>query len=556
VTVYEAGETEHGFFIAMRLIRGPNLKSMIVSGRLDPGLTLRVLGPIADALDAAHEAGLIHRDVKPQNILVGARDQGFLADFGLTKASGATSLTKTGQFVGTFDYISPEQIRGEGATVRSDVYSLAAVLYECLTGTVPFPRDSDAATLYAHVSEPPPRVTERRPELPTGLDEVLAAGMAKDPAGRYGSAGELVREAGERLGRQARAASVPPAPATVPGETRIRPAREPSETVPADADETVPAEPPDRGDASAPASPPVPRRAGTRALVGLTAGLLLVVAAGFVVGSSSGGGDSDAPENVARAGALALRFPDTWRRAADPLDVPGLKLADPIGLAERARPRDGLLSAGTTDATGRALLPPELLDRLEDPPKQDDPVTLGALGAYRYEGLRPRGFKGPLTLFVAPTTEGVATVACTSPGCERVAGGLRLVRGKAFALGADRGYLGKLDAAIGRLNAARKRDTAALRSAKQQPGQAGAARSLASDFRRARRSLRGLVVSPAVLGASRSVQAALARTELAYERLAASASDGDETAYEHAREGVSAGEAALSRALKQVARSS
>jgi hypothetical protein len=275
---------------------------------------------------------------------------------------------------------------------------------------------------------------------------------------------------------------------------------------------------------------------------------------GFVVGRSSGGGAENTPDQVARAGALALPFPDTWRRAADGLEVPGLRLRAPIALAEREG--DGLLSAGTTAATGRALLPPGLLDRLEEPPKQDDPVRLGALDAYRYSGLRPRGFKGPLTLFVAPTTEGVATVACTSPGCERVATGLRLARGKAFALGADRSYLRKLDAAIGRLNAERKRDTGKLQDAGQPTGQASAARSLASDFRRARRALAGLVVSPAVLGASRSVRAALARTERAYGRLAAAAGDGDAAAYERARDDVSAGETALDRALRQVERSS
>ncbi len=182
VTVYEAGESEHGFFIAMRLIRGPNLKDMIVARQLDPGRTLRILSPIADALDMAHEAGLIHRDIKPQNILVGGRDQAFLADFGLTKATGEQSLTRTGQFVGTFDYISPEQIKGDRATTQSDVYSLAAVLYECFTGVVPYPKDSEAAVLYAHMADPPPKITDHRPELPATLDEVIATGMAKEPA--------------------------------------------------------------------------------------------------------------------------------------------------------------------------------------------------------------------------------------------------------------------------------------------------------------------------------------------------------------------------------------
>ncbi len=109
--------------------------------------TLRVLTPIADALDTAHEAGLIHRDIKPQNILVGARDHAYLADFGLTKEAGATGVTRTGQFVGTFDYVSPELISGQPGDRSSDLYAFAAVLYECLAGRVPYLRQSDAALL-------------------------------------------------------------------------------------------------------------------------------------------------------------------------------------------------------------------------------------------------------------------------------------------------------------------------------------------------------------------------------------------------------------------------
>ena len=332
VTVHEAGETEHGFFIAMRLIRGPNLKNLIVDRKLDPGRTLRILGPIADALDTAHEAGLIHRDVKPQNILVGGRDQGFLADFGLTKAPGEESLTKTGQFVGTFDYISPEQIKGERATVRSDVYALAAVLYECFTGAVPYPKDSDAATLYAHVSDPPPKVTGQRPELPGGLDEVIATGMAKDPAERYASASELLRETNERFDRSARPAFTPPgrpepAQADRSGRNRAggRTERSAAQRRP-------------RREAATPAGG---RPGGDRSPPGRCS--LAVVALGFVVGHSSGGSERPRPaaDRVAKAGALRLSFPDAWRRAPDPPAVPGLKLKDPIALSQRGRPTRG-----------------------------------------------------------------------------------------------------------------------------------------------------------------------------------------------------------------------
>jgi serine/threonine protein kinase len=195
VTVYEAGEMEHGLFLAMRLISGPTLKDLIVARELDAGRSIRLLGQVAEALDAAHEVGLIHRDVKPQNILIGDGDQAYLADFGLTKELEASSLTGSGEFVGTPAYVSPEQARGEGATTRSDVYALTAVLFECLAGVVPYYRISEPAVLYAHMIDPVPRPTEHRPGLPVELDEVIAAGMAKDPSDRPASAGELMRAA-------------------------------------------------------------------------------------------------------------------------------------------------------------------------------------------------------------------------------------------------------------------------------------------------------------------------------------------------------------------------
>lgn len=200
VPVYEAGEAEQGLFLAMRLIPGPTLKETILAGKADPRWSVDVTSQVAEALDAAHKVGLIHRDVKPQNVLIGERDHAFLADFGLTKDLDAQSLTATGQFMGTIDYVSPEQARGDGATPRSDVYQLAGVLYECLCGTVPYGRPTEAAVLFAHLTEPPPRLAERCPELPSALGEVIARGMAKDPGDRYESPGELMREARLALG--------------------------------------------------------------------------------------------------------------------------------------------------------------------------------------------------------------------------------------------------------------------------------------------------------------------------------------------------------------------
>ena len=223
VPVYEAGEAAQGLYLAMRLVRGPTLKDMILARELDAGRSLRLLEQVADALDAAHEVGLIHRDVKPQNILVGASDQAFLADFGLTRQADEARLTESGQFIGTIDYVAPEQIQGGDATILSDVYALAGVLYECLTGVVPYPKPNEPAVLYAHMAEPPPEVSSRRPDLPPAFDEVIATGMATDPSARYPSASRLVEEARSALGETARAATTPPGPLQASEEAGVRP---------------------------------------------------------------------------------------------------------------------------------------------------------------------------------------------------------------------------------------------------------------------------------------------------------------------------------------------
>ena len=207
----------------MRLIRGPNLKDLIVARQLDVGRTLRILAQAGDALDAAHEAGLIHRDIKPHNILVAVgRDHAYLADFGVTKAPGDRSLTRTGALVGTLDYISPEQIRGHRATSASDVYAFTCVLYECLTGVVPFPKDSDAAVLYAHVAESPPLVTDLRPELPPSVDGVLQRGMSKEAEDRPVCAGDLIRDLEAGLGESLSATIAAPGPIQSPEQAGIR----------------------------------------------------------------------------------------------------------------------------------------------------------------------------------------------------------------------------------------------------------------------------------------------------------------------------------------------
>jgi streptogramin lyase len=192
VHIYEAGEQDGVLFIAMRFVEGTDLARLIVHGPLGLERTSSILSQVAAALDAAHELGLIHRDVKPGNILVGRGDHTYLTDFGLIKRGEAdTGLTRTGQFMGSVHYAAPEQIRGEPVDARTDVYSLGCVAYECLVGESPFAHDPDVAVLYAHLNEPPPKPTATRADLPGGIDSIVARAMAKRPDDRYSSAGEL-----------------------------------------------------------------------------------------------------------------------------------------------------------------------------------------------------------------------------------------------------------------------------------------------------------------------------------------------------------------------------
>src|SRR5215210_332559 len=197
VTVYDAGQSGETLYIAMQFIRGSDLAATLrEEGRLRPYRAIDVCRQIASALDAAHAMALIHRDVKPGNVLIEGR-RAYLTDFGLTKQSGDndTNLTQAGELVGTIHYIAPEQIEGGQVDARTDVYSLACLLFHCLVGDVPFSRDTDVAVIYAHLSEAPPKPSELRPELPVGLDAVIAKALDKSPDRRFQSCSDLMSAA-------------------------------------------------------------------------------------------------------------------------------------------------------------------------------------------------------------------------------------------------------------------------------------------------------------------------------------------------------------------------
>jgi YVTN family beta-propeller protein len=199
VPIFEAGETDGLLYIAMRYVEATDMRALLRGGPLDPPRAIALVAQLADALDAAHARGLVHRDVKPSNALVaveGAREHVYLADFGLTKhTTSRGGPTATGQMVGTVDYVAPEQIRGEEVDGRTDLYSLGCVLFECLTAEVPFPRGSEVATIYAHLEDEPPRPSERGVRVPPALDAVVARAMAKDPARRWQTGAELAAAA-------------------------------------------------------------------------------------------------------------------------------------------------------------------------------------------------------------------------------------------------------------------------------------------------------------------------------------------------------------------------
>src|SRR5262249_36170844 len=199
IPVFEAGEASGVLFIAMRWVRGGDVRSLVGRfGPMAPGRAADIISQVASALDAAHARGLVHRDVKPANMLLdassgsGRPDHVYLSDFGLSKGSLQTSgLTGTGTFLGTLDYISPEQIEGRPVDGRADEYALACASFELLTGAPPFQRDEAMAVMYAQLSEPPPALSSRRHGLPPAVDEVFIKALAKAPADRYGSCREF-----------------------------------------------------------------------------------------------------------------------------------------------------------------------------------------------------------------------------------------------------------------------------------------------------------------------------------------------------------------------------
>ena len=305
IAIHDAREEDGFLFITMDFIAGLDLSELIrKEGRLEPRYAARIMSEVGGALDAAHASGLVHRDVKPANVLVAQErgsEQVYLTDFGLTKhASSESDLTQSGMFLGTLDYVAPEQISGDQLDARADVYALGCVLFHAVTGRVPYPRDAPMAKLYAHTHDAPPSLLDVVPDAPPKLDGVIRRALAKDRGERFLSAGDLARAAVAAVeGHESAQAerTVATGAATLHSSS-------------SDAPSPPPTARPHSGAAQSPRdASPRDRNAKTRWPVRLGASLIAValLAAGAV--AALGGGDGretavdDGPEEVALAGS-------------------------------------------------------------------------------------------------------------------------------------------------------------------------------------------------------------------------------------------------------------
>src|SRR5918994_2920776 len=217
IPIYDAGEEGGVVYIAMRHVGGGDLQGLIAKGLLDLDRAVSILEQVAGALDAAHAHELVHRDVKPANVLIdAASDRVYLTAFGIAKQARTRGLTRTGFFVGTLDYAAPEQIRGQPVGPQADVYAFGCLLFECLTGKKPFDRETDVAVMHAHLLDPAPAPTELRPELPAALDNVVARALAKNEGDPTASCREVIEAVRACLGGQ------PVAPAARPSTLLTR----------------------------------------------------------------------------------------------------------------------------------------------------------------------------------------------------------------------------------------------------------------------------------------------------------------------------------------------
>jgi serine/threonine protein kinase len=364
VPIHSFGEIDGRLYVDMRLVDSQDLLAMLASGPLPPARAAWIVEQVAAALDAAHRIGLVHRDVKPSNILVTDDDFAYLIDFGIARTVGDASLTGTGNAIGSWAYMAPERISAGVIDPRSDVYALACVLHECVTGQRPYPGDSFEQLAAAHMWTPPPRPSYLRTEVPGQLDEVIAAGMAKDPEQRYQSAKSFARAARDAITdhtpRSYRPPPPPPPTSAVPVEPQSRPV--PPMTAPPPPPPTPP--PTVATDPNAPAPEPSARgglptwvpyalAAAAVVVIGLAAALVYVMTDSPAT-STPVAASTQPSTSVASSPAASTSVASSAAQSPQPIESPA-PTAPPVPAGGGALVRDAVDIYDVPDGVGNVI---------------------------------------------------------------------------------------------------------------------------------------------------------------------------------------------------------
>lgn len=558
VTIYDAGEDERLLYITMEYVIGKDLSDVIAErGRLTPEAAVEILQQVASALDAAHSRGLVHRDVKPANVLIqseagSARPHAYLTDFGLTRhASSVGGLTGTGQWVGTLNYVAPEQLEGAKVDGRTDVYSLGCVLFETLSGQIPFERENDIAKLWAHVHDEPPRLTDLVPGAPSAFDEVIATALSKDGDERFDTAEELAIAAKEaldsppvsprkpkRAGTTERAGGKPATRSRLAPSTARPPRKKPPAAGPTEGGKSTP-HPERTGDEGLAGGKPTALRR-RRLVVGAAVAALFAFGVGLLLAP---GGGKQASAEVA-SGNVALMQPDGWTRdLSGGREIEGLQMDDVLAFDYPPSMGTSILRSGSVTDPGEPLdpIPANLAKRFKAGPEARE-VDLGDdLSGLIYEG-QTRS-KETVQLLMLPTEDGFQGVACEAPkddfaaiqqACESAMASVRLVKTEPAPVGPNQALTSALAAALTDLGKAQASSADGL-DAGDPDEQADAAVALADAYGKAAGKIDDLDPPSAVADAVKRLGGAFDANAQAIGALAEAARKGDEAAYKEAQ---------------------
>jgi serine/threonine protein kinase len=584
--VFEADEAERQLFIVTRLVDGPTMGDLIIEqGALRWQRVLEILAPIASALDAAGGAGLVHRDVKPQNILISSGGHPYLADFGLMRTArqsdGMTrGMTRSGEWLGSPDYAAPEHMTDQAYTAAGDIYSLAAVAYHALTGHVAYERMNDLAILHAHASAPPPKISTWNPNVPQSLDAVIAAGMAKDPAARPATASAFIEELAAALRPSSVAAVLVEDNLDGDDESPRRPVLQRRRRHPG-TEPVTRASPAAAGGSVRPRSvgaddlPPVPltvverprvhpevsEDAGTDqssklSPVLLFAGSGALIFAVLILAQTILGGSSNPPSRLIQRASYSIELPGGWQvhttAATSTLNLSQtltavMEPALTVNVGRMRKPREGPNPVPAAHAAEWKTQP------------QADQVRLGGVSALRYDA-DIKGGLGAERLYVVPTTDGYLAVLCRGPEaaltgldaqCDRVAATISVHGAQAVTPAPSLATAQGVAAVMARLNRASATDDRDLRTGSATI-RVRSARSLAADHLAAAKQLGGVVRGPQDQATLRDLRATLTALGASLTRLANGISDDDAAQYNAARSAVAARQTRLLSVLHRL----